>query len=98
MVRVVGLYPIGRGFKSYLVNQVVRTIASTGWFFFILGDNMKEYIKRFNTSYEEARKLKEEIYSMPLSEKRKDDMWERITECCLRSKEATWYFEKKIVK
>lgn len=50
---------------------------------------MKKYIERFCESYEEARKLKEEIYS---SKKRdKDRLWTQIVKFSIDSGKAKWF-------
>lgn len=59
----------------------------------VQGETMKEYIKRFKTSYEEARKLKEEIYALNKTDDAKDIIWEEIVYICLKNKSAKWYFE-----
>ena len=54
---------------------------------------MKEYIETFSRSYNDARKLKQYIYSLAISEKRKDDIWEQIVFFCIEVNKCEWYKE-----
>lgn len=54
---------------------------------------MKEYIETFSRSYKDARKLKQYIYSLSMSEKQKDDIWEQIVFFCIEMNKCEWYKE-----
>lgn len=54
---------------------------------------MKEYIERFNRSYQDAVEFKQEIYSLPIKEYKKDEIWERIIFFCIEMGMADWYFD-----
>ena len=54
---------------------------------------MKEYIEIFNRSYKDARKLKQYIYSLSISERQKDDKWEQIVFFCIELNKCEWYKE-----
>ena len=59
---------------------------------------MKEYIKRFCTSYEEARKLKDEIYSLNTCQSAKDVLWIKIVHRCIDYDLAKWYIQQQLKK
>lgn len=54
-------------------------------------NTMKDYINQFKKSYQEARKLKEYIYSLSINEKQKDDIWEQIVFFCIELNQCDWY-------
>lgn len=54
-------------------------------------NTMKDYINQFKKSYQEARKLKEYIYSLLINEKQKDDIWEQIVFFCIELNKCDWY-------
>lgn len=54
---------------------------------------LNEYVDRFCTSYEEAKKLKEEIYAT--KRKSNDLLWERIVQIALWVRKPEWYYEDK---
>ena len=55
---------------------------------------MKEYLDRFCTSFEEAEKLKQEIYAV--KRKSNDMLWERIVYYALWVRKPEWYYEDDI--
>lgn len=54
-------------------------------------NTMKDYINQFKKNYQEARKLKEYIYSLSINEKQKDDIWEQIVFFCIELNQCDWY-------
>lgn len=54
-------------------------------------NTMKDYINQFKKSYQEARKLKQYIYSLSISEKEKDKIWEKIIFLCIEINECESY-------
>ena len=54
-------------------------------------NTMKDYINQFKKNYQEARKLKEYIYSLSISEKQKDSIWEQIVSVCIELNQCDWY-------
>ena len=54
-------------------------------------NTMKDYINQFKKSYQEARKLKEYIYSLSINEKQKDSIWEQIVSVCIELNQCDWY-------
>lgn len=61
------------------------------------GEIMKEYIETFSRSYNDARKLKQYIYSLAISEKQKDDIWEQIVFFCIELNKCEWY-QRRVVR